>query len=199
MFVDFYVRKCGPRLAEVARELGYSALVCEDISDSRGISGVSIYRKTVLREGSVNRLRELLLAKRGDVTSLEPAELQAARWAIHDSRVDALILSSSNYEYFDKKQLRSMKRYGKPLEIVIGDLVSAPSAAREYVYRRLALASAIGVKLVIGSGASEWHELYHPRAASVLLRQLFDIPISSAVLGMSAVPRSILAARGAAP
>lgn len=198
MFIDFYVRKCGPRLADVARGLGYSALVCEDVLGSQGIGGISIYRKAVLRESSIEKLRGSL-ARRADAISVEPMGLHAARWAVHDSRVDALILSSNNYEYFDKKQFRSMKRYGKPLEISLGALLGAPDTAKEYIYRRLVLASAMGVKLVIGSGASEWNELYHPRAASILLRQLFDIPKVQSILGMSLVPRSILASRGVGP
>ncbi len=194
VFTDFYVKACDDKLLKVAYRLGYSNVACEELKTSPPQGGPSVYSKVVIRVGSVAEAKRALasLSYKKYLITLLPEEVEPARWACHDSRVDTILLTPENIEVFDKKQFSTMKYYAKPLELQLKHLVEANESIRSAIYRRLNLAVRYKVGVVVGSGASSWVELVHPYSIVKLLATTYDFPQDLAILSITDIPRQIM-------
>jgi len=192
MFIDIAVKKCDEKLVETARMLGYTIIACEEFSSEK--VGINIARKKTLTPGNLDKLKKSLKELPGStiVISVVPRDTASARWGAHDSRIDSLVMSLDNVEVFDKKQFSVMKYYGKPLEIWLSDLREADETTLAKVYRRVNLALRRKIPIIVGSGATKWSELAHPRSLTALLSLLLDFPEAEAILALTNHPYLIV-------
>ncbi|QOR94511.1 ribonuclease P [Thermosphaera chiliense] len=195
MFTDLNVKDCSSELLEKAAALGYSALACWENPDGGG--GVRVVGKKVLSPRSLEELKQALakIPVGKTVVSVSPRDTATARWSAHDGRVDTIVMTLENIDVFDKKQFSTMKYYGKPLEIWLSDLRRAGSVHLAKYYRRVNLALRMKIPVVTGSGASDWSQLPHPRAAVYFLTLLLDFPEKEALLSLTSHPYSVIAGK----
>lgn len=192
MFIDFAVKKCDEKLVKTAGMLGYSVIVGEECNS--GQAGLSVLRKKIIASSSLDKLKRTLKESSGDnlVISVSPQDTASARWSAHDGRIDTLIMSLDNIEVFDKKQFSIMKYYGKPLEIWLSDLRRADENALAKFYRRVNLALRRKIPIIVGSGASKWYELSHPKSLISLLSLFLEFPETEAILALTNYPHLII-------
>ncbi|MEM1772296.1 MAG: hypothetical protein QXQ71_00515 [Desulfurococcaceae archaeon] len=201
IFVDAYVRKCDSRLLETAWIMGYRALVCEEINVpfpnknyASNSSTTRLIRKVVIRAKDVPELRKKLgeVNYRKRFVTVQPLDIEVARWASHDSRIDSILLTTENIHVFDKKQQNTMKYYSKPLEIPLHILFRGDVELRGVIYRRMQLYAGRRVPVIISSMAEKWNELYPPISIVKLLLTQYDIPERITLNAITHIPWVII-------
>lgn len=194
IYIDSNVELCDERTALLALRLGYGVLVCKKITGTISGRTPKLYRKIIIDSDSVQNLKKQLhsLTCSNCFITLLPRSIEVARWASHDTRIDSIMLTPDNIDLFDKKQFNIMSYYGKPLEVSLKCSLETAVETREKVFRRINLLLRSRVGLVVGSGASSWNELYHPRALVKMLSVAFDIPQEVALLAITDIPRQIV-------
>lgn len=198
-YIDSYIERCDEKTLAIAWRLGYRVVSClEASSENRSDRDrlPVVIRKRVISTSSVNELKDLLRSvnSKHEFITIEPLSIEAARWCVHDTRVDSILLSSKNIHLFDKKQLNVAKYYSKPIEIPMKELLSILSM-RAILYRRLSLYIGHKAPIIFSSKASHWHELYHPLSLVKILSTLFDIPSRLVLLSITDAPRIILSTK----
>lgn len=192
MYIDTVVASCDKEVVEELSLKGYSLALCEDQPDLGQGNNVKIIRRKTIRASTIGDVTKEIEKARGLFISVSPGSVQVARWSVNLTSVHSIHLSSENLELFDKKQLRMMKRRGKPLEVTLATLLSSPLKTRAMIYRRLVLAVREGVLLIVGSGAEEPSEVISPHIVPKILRNAYDVPERIGELSISIYPRLVL-------
>jgi len=197
MFIDVGISFCNDEVVELARRLRYSFIACLDSRYSSEPVKPKVIPRLVLKAAGVPELRRGLstVDSLHSYITMVPGSIQVARWSAHDDRVDAVMMTSENMDLFDKKQFNTMRSYGKPLEVSVKDLLSMSDTKRSQAYRRLNLALRIGVKLIVGSGAEEPYELYHPLSIVYILSTMYDVPRPIALASITTIPHQVISGK----
>lgn len=179
--------------------MGYRALVCEEIdksilSKSGSGSTPRLVKKTVIKAKNTQELRRVLgeVNYKQQFVTVQPLDVEVARWASHDSRIDTILLTTENIHVFDKKQLGVMKYYSKPLEIPLNVLVRGDVESRGAIYRRIQLYAGRRVPVIISSMADKWHELYPPISIVKILLTQYDVPEKMSLHAITHAPWMVI-------
>lgn len=181
--------------------MGYRALVCEEINVplsnkdyANNVSTSRLIRKVIIKAKDVSELRRKLgeINYKQQFVTVQPLNIEVARWASHDSRIDSILLTTENIHVFDKKQQNIMKYYSKPLEIPLHILFRGDIELRGVIYRRMQLYVGRKVPVIISSTAEEWYELYPPISIVKLLSTQYDIPEKITLNAITHIPWVII-------
>lgn len=197
-----YVQRCDRQLLEIALKLGYSTLICSDVSDAYsnalGDPNVKVFKKIIITAEKTSELRSALqeIGHKKTFTTIHPVSVETARWAAHDTRVDSILMTPENVKIFDKKQVGVMKYYAKTLEVHLPHLLHNDSELRGMLYRRLNMFVGSRVAFVVGSSAKKWVDLVPPVSLIKFLSTQYDVPEKTALLSLTDIPRQILRSKG---
>lgn len=195
MFIDVNIARCDGDVLKHARRLGFKLVACSGVEQA-GFNGVAVVRRIDAATGDVAELRSILAEHGGSAyIAVTPLSLRVARWSAHDERIDTIVMTGGNIEFFDKKQFSAMKTYGKPLEVSVGDFLRLDDVKGGQFYRRVNLALRMGIRLVTGSGARWWWELYHPYVIVSMLSSMYDVPRQTALASITAAPLQLMASK----
>lgn len=192
MYIDALVASCDMEVIKELESKGYGLALCEGRFDLAQGHGIKIIGRKTIRASTMGDITKEIDKARGLFISVAPGSIQVARWAVNLASVHSIHLSSENLELFDKKQLRMMKRRGKPLEVTLATLLSSPLRTRAMIYRRLVLAVREGILIIVGSGAERPGEVLSPQIVPKILRKAYDIPERIGELSISIYPRLVL-------
>lgn len=174
----------------------YSFLACIKILGEFSIEkkNLRFMKKLIIETDSINELKDVLrrIDYKNNLITVHPLSITVARWCVHDSRIDTILMTIKNIEIFDKKQLKMMRNYGKPVEVSMKDLLTDDSKLRGMLYRRLNLLVKYDVALTIGTGANDSYEIFHPLTIIMILNTMYDMPIKRAMLALTDNPRQLL-------
>jgi len=198
VFADIHAGVCSKELLDLYYKMGYTHIAClEKHVDSSTLSSnvrVVIVDKVVVNASNVDELKDILrdIEYRRKVVAVHPTTTETARWSVHDTRIDTILITPSNLKVLDKKQLSVMKYYDKPLEVHIPHLLYSSSEVKSYFYRRLNMLARFKVGLVLGTSTSSMYELVHPVVVIKAMKTLYDLPEKITLLALTDIPRQII-------
>ncbi len=177
-FIDLCIEKIDEPMAKLLVLMGYKAAAVLEYEEKTGrIDKLFIIRCKLLRSRKESSLRKALRGIKGEypIVLVEPMDIQSARFAGRDSRIDGILIGEASLRVIDRAQISLMKQYSKPLILPMKIFYNMDSRRKAMVYRRIAYAYDRGVNIIPVSYASEIYDILIPQSITKLLEHYFGI------------------------
>ncbi|WFO76046.1 RNase P subunit p30 [Desulfurococcaceae archaeon MEX13E-LK6-19] len=189
------------RVADIAYTMGYTVLCIEDKGfnwRTKRWNKVLVVKKRTIEAAGEKNLKEKLRGIKTvyPIVSVKPLDVQAARLAARDGRVDTIVLDKDSIDYIDKTQALMMKQFRKVLEVPINVFLESNNKIRAMMYRRIHMFYYYDVPVVFSSHARDWNQLIHPRSLVELLHTLTGIERKHLVYSISGLCVELLSKNG---
>ncbi|MHC1591431.1 MAG: RNase P subunit p30 family protein [Candidatus Helarchaeales archaeon] len=160
---------------------------------------IRFYKRLNLNVNSIKNLKDILKKQRQnfDLIGVRSANKSVFNFAIQDSRVDLLILGVSNKQQqaLSFESAKMLRKFQKPVEIQIRDLIFKSGSSRSRILRVLKKSTENIIRarcpFVVSSNAHSYFELRAPRDMAFLLT-LVDFPVEIIVKGVLEHPLACL-------
>ena len=177
-YVDFCLRprsvKDAEKMAELIPRLGISVV---GVEGDKGMlkpfidRGIETYHRITIKASNAGEAVRMLREARGryDIVALYPANVETARLAARDERVDIVHLVPAMAKYMDRSEALLLRMGGGVIEVGLSRLVRLePRQLRGFmiIVRR---ASAYEAPFIASSCATTVWDLWHPRLIQSIL------------------------------
>lgn len=191
-------------LADIAYSMGYNVLCLEDRGFGWKVKRYKkllfVKRRTIEGESEKNLKEELRGIKTSyPIVSVKPLDIQAARLAARDGRVDTIVLDRDSIDFIDRTEALMMKRFGKILEVPVNSFLESTSRTKAMMYRRIHMYYYYGVPIIFSSHARDWNQLIHPRSLIEFLYTLVSIDRRYLAYSISGLCAELLSKNGVRP
>ncbi len=203
-FVDLWVDidpSLIDKVVDIAYTMGYTVLCIEDKGfnwRTKRWNKVLVVKKRTIEVAGEKNLKEKLRGIKTvyPIVSVKPLDVQAARLAARDGRVDTVVLDKDSIDYIDKTQALMMKQFRKVLEVPINVFLESSNKIRAMMYRRIHMFYYYDVPVVFSSHARDWNQLIHPRSLVELLHTLTNIDRKYLAYSLSGLCVELLSKNG---
>lgn len=203
-FTDLWIDADGnelEKIIDIASMMGYKVLcVSRDFTRHRFVKQKNVFlvKKRVIAEAGEKNLKEKLRGVKVGypVVAVIPLDVQAARLAARDGRVDIIVLNKDSLDNIDKTQALMMKQFMKILEVPLNDFLKYSNRVKSMIYRRIHMFYYYGIPIVYSSHAKSWNELIHPRSIVGLINSLLGVDKKLIVYSISSFIVEFLAKNG---